>query len=52
MEVEYTSEPLGLSARLKIQQRWSCLVSDIQSNSGGAALSVTSNPIVVELLCQ
>ena len=34
------------------QQRWSCFVSDIQSNSGGAALSVTSNPTVVELLCQ
>ena len=34
------------------QQWWSCFVSDIQSNSGGAALSVTSNPTVVELLCQ
>ena len=29
-------------------QWWSCFVSDIQSNSGGAALSVTSNDCGVE----
>ena len=31
---------------------WRCFVSDMQSNSGGAALSVTPHPTVVELLCQ
>ena len=35
-----------------IQQWWSCFVSDTPSNSGGAALSVTSNLTVVEMLCQ